>query len=120
MSAYQQVVTITHRDGNRTAAGLTVPEKPLGIVVFAHGAGSSRHSPRNQMVAATLNQRRLATLLVDLLTQREDAAERRGAMLRFDVELLAARLMDSLGSLRADAALRALPIGYFGASTGAA
>lgn len=120
MSNPRQPVTVTHRDGTQTSADLIVPDAPVGVVGFAHGSGSSRLSPRNQMVAAALNERRLATLLLDLLTPAEDAAEQRGAMRRFDVDLLAGRLAGAVSGLRGHAVLGALPFGYFGASTGAA
>lgn len=103
----------------RLAANLTVPESPTGIVVFAHGSGSSRHSPRNQRVAATLNDAGLATLLLDLLTAAEEAREGGAGELRFDVELLARRLVGTIDWLRSGP-LTGLPIGLFGADTGAA
>lgn len=102
--------------GPVTVAGhLTIPEHPIGIVVFAHGSGSSRHSPRNRYVAAVLNQAGLATLLFDLLTPVE---ERNRANV-FDIELLAARLVDVTGWLSSQPDTASLPVGYFGASTGA-
>jgi putative phosphoribosyl transferase len=97
------------------AGRLTIPEKPTGIVVFAHGSGSSRHSPRNRYVAEVLNQAGLATLLFDLLTPDE---ERNRANV-FDIELLARRLVDVTGWLASQPDTAALPVGYFGASTGA-
>jgi dienelactone hydrolase len=99
---------------------LVMPAGAGALVVFAHGSGSSRHSPRNQHVAAELHDGALATLLIDLLTAEEEAIDLRTAELRFDIELLAERLLgatDWLGSLEE---AKALPIGYFGASTGAA
>jgi putative phosphoribosyl transferase len=90
------------------------------VVLFAHGTGSSRHSPRNQYVARRLNELGLATLLLDLLTEGEDAAERRGGMLRFDIELLIERLGAGLAWLSDNEQTRQLPVGCFGASTGAA
>jgi len=95
---------------------LTVPERAAGIVVFAHGSGSSRHSPRNRHVAAVLTEAGLGTLLIDLLTPEEET-DRANV---FDVELLAGRLADATAWLRAHPATAALPAGYFGASTGAA
>ena len=98
---------------------LTPPRAGAGIVVFAHGSGSSRHSPRNQFVARALRERGLGTLLMDLLTAGEEAQDARTAHLRFDIELLATRVMTSidwLGAAHGDAT----PIGCFGASTGAA
>jgi putative phosphoribosyl transferase len=99
---------------------LNVPPGAQSIVVFAHGSGSSRHSPRNRHVAALLNQARLATLLVDLLTIEEEEIDRRTAHLRFDIRLLAERLVSVTDWLEQDPATRQLRIGYFGASTGAA
>jgi pimeloyl-ACP methyl ester carboxylesterase len=98
------------------AGHLTVPEQALGAVVFAHGSGSSRHSPRNRYVAAVLNDARLATLLFDLLTPDEEL-DRANV---FDIELLAGRLVDVTAWLRKEPELSGLPVGYFGASTGAA
>lgn len=95
---------------------LSVPEAPTGLVVFAHGSGSSRHSPRNRAVAATLQSAGLATLLFDLLT----ASEERDRANVFDVELLADRLAVASGWARTQAGLDRLHLGYFGASTGAA
>ncbi|MGO8935815.1 MAG: phosphoribosyltransferase family protein [Mycobacterium sp.] len=97
------------------AGHLTIPEHPVGVVVFAHGSGSSRHSPRNRYVAEVLNRAGLATLLFDLLTLDE---ERNRANV-FDVELLARRLVDVTGWLPSQPDTAALPVGYFGASTGA-
>jgi pimeloyl-ACP methyl ester carboxylesterase len=95
---------------------LGVPPQALGLVVFVHGSGSSRLSPRNRYVAQTLQQRRLATLLFDLLTP-DEAEDRR---LVFDIDLLAERVGDALDSIAADGELARLPVGLFGASTGAA
>jgi putative phosphoribosyl transferase len=102
--------------GPVTVAGhLTIPEKPRGIVVFAHGSGSSRHSPRNRYVAEVLNRAGVATLLFDLLTPQE---ERNRANV-FAIEMLAARLVDVTRWLATQPDTASLPIGYFGASTGA-
>lgn len=87
--------------------------------MFAHGSGRSRHSPRNRMVAAALRGRRLATLLVDLLTTDEEIVDLRTRHLRFDIDLLADRLIGAMTWLREQHATFALPIGFFGASTGA-
>jgi putative phosphoribosyl transferase len=95
---------------------LTVPPDPIGVVVFAHGSGSSRHSPRNRAVAQALGGRRLATLLFDLLTPAEEA-DRANV---FDIDLLGRRLADVTRWLSTQPSLRGLPVGYFGASTGAA
>ncbi len=94
---------------------LTLPEDAIGVVVFAHGSGSSRHSPRNRYVATVLNEEGLATLLFDLLTVEEEA-DRANV---FDISLLARRLVDVTNWLRAETDLAHLPVGYFGASTGA-
>jgi putative phosphoribosyl transferase len=98
------------------AGELTTPSSPIGIVVFAHGSGSSRHSPRNRLVAHALNHSRLATLLLDLLTPAEEGD--RGNV--FDIELLAGRLVGATRWLQAQPEARGLPVGFFGASTGAA
>jgi putative phosphoribosyl transferase len=100
----------------RLAGHLTVPEHAGGLVVFAHGSGSSRHSPRNRLVAEVLQRAGLATLLVDLLTPQEEG--RRASV--FDVELLAGRLAGVAGWARTSAWCGAMPFGYFGASTGSA
>ncbi len=97
------------------AGHLTVPEVTVGVVVFAHGSGSSRHSPRNRYVAAVLNQVGLATLLFDLLSPEEEL-DRANV---FDIELLARRLGEVTTWLRAQPETRGLTVGYFGASTGA-
>jgi dienelactone hydrolase len=99
---------------------LTLPEHASGLVLFAHGSGSSRHSPRNRAVAETLNQRALATLLVDLLTTDEEQIDAGTRELRFDIGLLADRLVGVIDWLRDEPPTAALPVGLFGASTGAA
>jgi dienelactone hydrolase len=101
-------------------ADLAVPEHPRGLIIFAHGSGSGRHSPRNRAVAATLQGRGLATLLGDLLTPEEERIDRVTARLRFDIDLLAERLVTFLEWARRHPGLASLPIGLFGASTGAA
>jgi dienelactone hydrolase len=98
---------------------LVVPPRAAGVVLFAHGSGSSRHSPRNRLVAAALHQAALATLLLDLLTAAEEELDRVTAELRFDVGMLAGRLVAAVDWLLADAATAGLPVGAFGASTGA-
>jgi dienelactone hydrolase len=104
------------RSGSVAVAGqLTIPEHPIGIVIFVHGSGSSRHSPRNRFVADVLNSGGLATLLFDLLTPEE---ERNRANV-FDVELLSARLVAVINWLADQPQTSALPVGLFGASTGA-
>jgi dienelactone hydrolase len=111
----------------RVAAGrvtlegnLSLPEGARGVVLFAHGSGSSRHSSRNRYVARLLNEAKLATLLVDLLTAEEEAVDLRTAHLRFDIGLLAERLVGATDWLTRHPDTRHLRIGYFGASTGAA
>jgi len=99
---------------------LVIPHCARGIVVFAHGSGSSRHSPRNRYVARVLNQAGLATLLFDLLTSDEDRVDQVTAELRFDVPMLARRLADATDWLIREPSTGGLRIGYFGASTGAA
>ncbi len=97
-----------------------MPARAIGCVTFAHGSGSSRHSHRNRGVASILNEAGLATLLLDLLTPQEDAIDRQTAQFRFDISLLATRLVAATRWLRARADCATLPLGYFGASTGAA
>ncbi len=109
--------SVTVEAGRVLLAGhLSVPDRAQGIVLFAHGSGSSRHSPRNRYVAKVLNQAGLGTLLFDLLTPREEPDRARV----FDIDLLARRLTEATRWLRNDPASGGLPIGYFGASTGAA
>jgi dienelactone hydrolase len=98
---------------------LTIPTGATGIVLFAHGSGSSRLSPRNRYVAQVLQSVGLATLLIDLLTPEEERLDHATACLRFDIGLLAERLLDATDWLESDAATRNLRVGYFGASTGA-
>jgi len=106
-------VTVGHAG---VSGHLTVPDGARSLVVFAHGSGSSRHSPRNRQIAQVLNSAGLGTLLFDLLTPEEE----RDRAYVFDVELLAQRLRDVTGWVRAQPATAALAVGYFGASTGAA
>jgi putative phosphoribosyl transferase len=98
---------------------LDVPEDAKGVVLFAHGSGSGRHSPRNRYVARALKERGLATLLIDLLTADEEEVDLRTGRLRFDIGLLALRLAGATDWLRREPDTRDLRIGYFGASTGA-
>jgi putative phosphoribosyl transferase len=105
--------------GSATLEGdLQIPAQATGAVLFAHGSGSGRHSSRNQFVARELQTAGLATLLIDLLTVEEEAVDRHTAHLRFDIPLLAERLVAATRWLEADPAMRTLKIGYFGASTG--
>jgi dienelactone hydrolase len=103
----------------RLAGNLDMPEEPTGLVVFAHGSGSSRHSPRNQYVAGVLQRQGLATLLVDLLTSAEELIDERTGQFRFDIKMLADRLVVIIDWLRGRHDTAALPYGLFGASTGA-
>jgi pimeloyl-ACP methyl ester carboxylesterase len=107
-------------EGSELDGDLVVPENAKGVVLFAHGSGSSRHSPRNRYVADVLHHHALATLLIDLLTTDEERAEQETGALRFDIGFLAARLDRGIGWVRAHEPTRALPLGLFGASTGAA
>lgn len=107
-------------DGTALEGDLAIPAAATGVVLFAHGSGSSRHSPRNRAVAAALRETGLATLLIDLLTRAEEIAEARTGYLRFDIQLLARRLVRATDWLTREPETRDLPIGYFGASTGAA
>jgi putative phosphoribosyl transferase len=100
-------------DGN-----LTMVSEPMGLILFVHGSGSSRHSPRNQFVARTLNDAGLATLLFDLLTPKEEAEDEDSARFRFDIKLLAERLVLTTNWARQEKGIAQLPIGYFGSSTG--
>ncbi len=99
---------------------LFAPERARGIVLFAHGSGSSRMSPRNRAVAQTLTGAGFAALLFDLLSEAEELAERDTGVLRFDIALLAERLMAATDWVQQNPVTAGLPIGYFGASTGAA
>jgi pimeloyl-ACP methyl ester carboxylesterase len=98
---------------------LNLPDGARAVVLFAHGSGSSRHSSRNRYVAKLLNEGALATLLIDLLTLDEDAVDRLTRRLRFDIPLLAERLVGATDWLTQYPSTQNLPIGYFGASTGA-
>ena len=106
--------------GVNLSGDLTVPPEPRGLVVFMHGSGSSRFSPRNQRVAAHLQHGGFATLLFDLLTIEEDAVDSYTARPRFDIPMLASRLIRVTDWITTQRVMTTLPIGYFGASTGAA
>ena len=117
MAAPEQPVRITA--GEHTLEGsLALPPRATAVVLFAHGSGSSRYSPRARYVADDLNRSGLGTLVFDLLTQEEQAEDT--TVLRFDIPLLAARLLGATEWVARQADTRALSIGYFGASTGAA
>jgi putative phosphoribosyl transferase len=113
--------TISIVSGSTTLEGdLSVPRHAKGIVIFAHGSGSSRHSPRNKYVARLLQYNRLATLLFDLLTKEEEEEEKWTRHLRFDIPVLVSRLINTTDWIKKYPETGNLKIGYFGASTGAA
>src|SRR3990167_3937464 len=97
---------------------LHIPRRAKGMVIFAHGSGSSRLSPRNQYIARTLQGAHFATLLFDLLTPEEDEADTRTMAFRFDIDLLCDRLLAATNWVLSNPVLHKLPMGYFGASTG--
>jgi putative phosphoribosyl transferase len=107
-------------DGVSLAGTLAIPQDARSIVLFVHGSGSSRHSPRNRFVAQILEAQRIATLLFDLLTSTEEYVDRRTASLRFDIALLTRRLVGATAWTMRNSLTKDLRIGYFGASTGAA
>jgi dienelactone hydrolase len=107
-------------DGVELEGDLRLPQAARGMVLFAHGSGSSRFSPRNRFVAEVLEEAGFGTLLMDLLTREEEAVDQLTAHLRFDIQLLAERLVAATDWLTEQPATSSLPIGYFGASTGAA
>jgi pimeloyl-ACP methyl ester carboxylesterase len=109
-------VRVTGGEGIALEGELSIPDKPRGVVIFAHGSGSSRHSPRNQFVARALRDAGLGTLLFDLLTAKEDAVYET----RFDIDLLSTRLAAATTWFSHQPSAKGLGIGYFGASTGAA
>ncbi|MFF4652972.1 dienelactone hydrolase family protein [Streptomyces sp. NPDC001380] len=107
-------------DGSHLAGDVVLPARPHGLVLFAHGSGSSRHSPRNRAVAGVLQQAGLGTLLLDLLTEEEERIDAVTAGYRFDIPLLSQRLVAAVDAAAAAPATAGLPLGLFGASTGAA
>jgi putative phosphoribosyl transferase len=114
-------VSVQVPTGSATLSGdLALPQGASGVVLFAHGTGSGRHSPRNRYVAGELERAGMATLLLDLLTAEEEAADQATAELRFDIGLLATRLAAAMDWLAGDPRTRDLRVGLFGASTGAA
>ena len=117
MDNIEQMVLID-ADSVTLEGNLTVPPGVSGVVLFAHGSGSSRHSSRNRSVASVLQEAGLGTLLIDLLTADEERTDMVTGHLRFDIDLLARRLEGATDWLRAQPATSALPIGLFGASTG--
>ncbi|MFY9805968.1 MAG: alpha/beta family hydrolase [Pseudonocardiaceae bacterium] len=114
------VPVIIEARGGKLAGDLAVPAQPVGVVVFAHGSGSSRHSTRNRAVAQALQESGFATLLLDLLTENEEQVDLRTRQLRFDIELLATRVSTAVEQFRKRDPVRGLSVGLFGASTGAA
>lgn len=122
MPKHDEVRVVNIRAGAVELEGiLALPDDPLGVVTFVHGSGSSRHSPRNRFVAQSLrSDARVGTLLFDLLSEPEEREDVRTARLRFDIELLAARVEAATAWLHDDPETSGTPIGYFGASTGAA
>ena len=109
-----------HAEHAVLSGNLTIPENATALVLFAHGSGSSRHSPRNQFVAGTLNDAGLAALLFDLLTQEEEAIDIQTRQHRFNIGLLAERLVHATKWAKQQEHTRDLRIGYFGSSTGGA
>jgi putative phosphoribosyl transferase len=107
-------------DGDVIEGNLNVPSDAKGIVLFAHGSGSSRFSPRNQYVAGVLNNAEIATLLIDLLTSKEDEIDVYTRQYRFDIELLTQRLLSAAEWLKKNPVTQRLSLGLFGSSTGAA
>lgn len=115
-----QVYQVPVGDNITLEGNVGLPENARGIVLFAHGTGSSRHSPRNQFVAQVLREAGLATLLIDLLTPQEEERDRLTGQLRFDIDLLSQRVVGATNWLSVNPVTRDLKVGYFGASTGAA
>ncbi len=120
MTLVEQDVEVPQPDGTVLHGTFGAPDGAQGVVVFAHGSGSSRHSPRNRQVARALQDAGLATLLVDLLSAEEETEDLQTRRLRFDIALLAERLAGTAAWLGSQAEHHRRPIGYFGASTGAA
>ncbi|MFL6318868.1 MAG: dienelactone hydrolase family protein [Nitrososphaeraceae archaeon] len=118
---YHQLVHVPAASGQEVVleGNLSIP-KNAQVVVFAHGSGSSRHSPRNRYVAQVLQNEGIATLLLDLLTEEEEEIDLQTRHLRFDIGLLAQRLVGATDWLKQNSGSRNLKVGYFGASTGAA
>ncbi len=115
----ENLVSVT-ADSVQLGGNLALPANARGVVLFAHGSGSSRFSPRNRYVAGVLQQARLATLLIDLLTPKEETIDLRTRHLRFDIGLLSGRLVGATDWLMQTPTTQHLQIGYFGASTGSA
>ncbi|HEY7357391.1 MAG TPA: dienelactone hydrolase family protein, partial [Ktedonobacterales bacterium] len=119
MNSSQERLAHIPLDRAQLEGTLYLPEGAPGVVVFAHGSGSSRHSPRNRLVARVLQAGGLGTLLIDLLTLEEEALDQQSGQYRFDILLLASRLVCAADWLARTPETRDLGIGYFGASTGA-
>jgi putative phosphoribosyl transferase len=119
MSNIEEVIQVPV-NGDFIEGNLTIPIGTKSIVLFAHGSGSSRFSPRNQYVAKTLNKAKIATLLIDLLTQKEEKIDIRTSQFRFNIELLTKRLLYAAKWLLKNPQTKNLRLGIFGASTGAA
>jgi len=121
---HQDIVRITDDEQNVIEGNLTIPNSldidVKGIVIFAHGSGSSRHSPRNNYVAKVLNDAGIATFLIDLLTSKEEAVDDITREHRFNIQLLAKRLLAATDWVSQNDKFKILKVGYFGASTGAA
>ncbi|MFL6367528.1 MAG: dienelactone hydrolase family protein [Nitrososphaeraceae archaeon] len=117
---YYQLVHVPTGGQVVLEANLSIPKNTQGVVIFAHGSGSSRHSPRNRYVAQVLQNEGIATLLLDLLTEEEEEIDLQTRHLRFDIGLLAQRLVGATDWLKQNSGSRNLKVGYFGASTGAA
>src|SRR5438067_7361587 len=113
-------IGIPLESGQAITGTLAMPPGARGLVLFAHGSGSSRFSPRNRFVATSLNEASVGTLLMDLLTEEEEAMDARTGTFRFDIDLLARRLLAATKYCHEAAELQDTPFGYFGASTGAA
>jgi putative phosphoribosyl transferase len=117
--AIEHAPVVVRLDSVESEGYLSLPTAATGVVVFAHGSGSSRHSPRNRYVADVLNEGALATLLIDLLNADEQEVDQQTSQLRFDIPFLANRLVAITQWLRNQPQVHGLNIGYFGASTGA-
>jgi putative phosphoribosyl transferase len=116
----EQVATLIRFGKVELAADVSLPDRATGLVLFAHGSGSSRHSPRNRHVADILNRGAIGTVLTDLLTEEEEAVDIQTAELRFDIGLLGRRVAGISDWIGRQPGLKNLGLGYFGASTGAA
>ena len=116
----EKVETIVQLGKTALSADVSLPDHAIGLVLFAHGSGSSRHSPRNRRVAEILNRGRIGTMLTDLLTEDEEQIDIDTAELRFDIPLLGRRVAAITDWIGGQSSLNSLGLGYFGASTGAA